>query len=116
MASVGGGGGAGGVGDLPAAALAGNPAHSNKRPRLGIEPVYVVGVARTPLGAFMGRLASLTATDLGAVAIQSAVQRSGVPPAAVGEVYMGNVRRSCRCSVQLPVGGGRDGAGSIHTP
>ena len=69
---------------------------SNKRPRLGAEPVYVVGVARTPLGAFMGRLAGLSATDLGAEAIQAAVQRSGVPPAAVGEVLMGNV-----CSANL---------------
>ncbi|KAI3432246.1 hypothetical protein D9Q98_003807 [Chlorella vulgaris] len=62
-----------------------------KRPRLSQQSVYICGVARTPLGSFMGGLSELSATELGAIAIKAAVQRAGVPAAAVGEVYMGNV-------------------------
>lgn len=62
-----------------------------KRPRLSQQSVYICGVARTPLGSFMGGLSELSATELGAIAIEAAVQRAGVPAAAVGEVYMGNV-------------------------
>ncbi|MCM2332720.1 MAG: acetyl-CoA C-acetyltransferase [Anaeromyxobacteraceae bacterium] len=53
--------------------------------------VVVVGAARTPIGAFLGSLASVSAPRLGAVAIRAALERSGVAPEAVGEVVMGNV-------------------------
>jgi len=53
--------------------------------------VVIVGAARTPIGAFQGALASVTAPRLGAVAIKAALERAGVPAAAVGEVYMGAV-------------------------
>jgi acetyl-CoA C-acetyltransferase len=53
--------------------------------------VYIVSAARTPLGAFQGNLAHLSATDLGAVAIKAAIERASVPPTAVQEVYFGNV-------------------------
>eukprot|EP00887_Chlorella_sp_A99_P003484 scaffold7.g3484.t1 len=59
-------------------------------------PVYVVGCARTPMGAFQGSLAPLAAPELGAIAIRAAVERAGVPPEAVEEVLMGNV-----CSANL---------------
>ena len=55
------------------------------------DPVVIVGVARTPMGAFQGDFASLAASDLGAVAIKAAVERSGVAPEDVQEVIMGNV-------------------------
>jgi acetyl-CoA C-acetyltransferase len=55
------------------------------------DPVVIVGAARTPMGGFQGDFASLTASDLGAVAIKAAVARAGVEPADVGEVIMGNV-------------------------
>ena len=42
--------------------------------------VVIVGAARTPVGAFQGALASLTAPQLGAVAIKVALERSGVKP------------------------------------
>ena len=54
------------------------------------DPIVIVGAARTPMGAFQGDFSSKTASDLGAVAIQAAVQRAGVDPAAVEHVYFGN--------------------------
>ncbi|GAB3458762.1 acetyl-CoA C-acetyltransferase [Massilia terrae] len=54
------------------------------------DPVVIVGAARTPMGAFQGDFSSKTASDLGAVAIQAAVERAGVKPDAVEHVYFGN--------------------------
>jgi len=53
--------------------------------------VVVVSAARTPIGSFQSQLAPLSATQLGAVAIEAAVQRSGITKDDVQEVYMGNV-------------------------
>src|SRR3954470_7110838 len=53
--------------------------------------VYIVGAARTPIGAFLGSLSSLAAPRLGAVAIEAALARAKVAPDLVGEVFMGNV-------------------------
>ena len=55
------------------------------------DPIVIVGAARTPLGALQGDFASLTASDLGAVAIKAAVERAGLRPDAVQEAIMGNV-------------------------
>lgn len=54
------------------------------------EPVIVAAV-RTPTGKFMGALSTLEATQLGALAVQEAVRRSGVDPSTVYEVIMGIV-------------------------
>jgi acetyl-CoA C-acetyltransferase len=54
-------------------------------------PVYIASIARTPIGAFLGGLSSLSAPQLGAVAIGAAVQRAGLEPAQIEEVWMGNV-------------------------
>jgi acetyl-CoA C-acetyltransferase len=51
----------------------------------------IVGAARTPIGRFLGGLSSLTAPELGGIAIRAAVERSGIDPAQVGEVVLGNV-------------------------
>ena len=51
----------------------------------------ILGAARTPTGKLMGGLGSLKATDLGALALKTAVARSGIDPATVYEVLMGNV-------------------------
>ena len=51
----------------------------------------IVSAARTPIGKFLGGLSTLSAPDLGAVAIREAVARSRVDPAAVQDVIMGNV-------------------------
>lgn len=54
------------------------------------QPV-IVGAVRTPTGKFLGGLADFSAPALGAIAIKEAVQRSGIDPAAIEEVIMGNV-------------------------
>ena len=53
--------------------------------------VVIVSATRTPIGSFGGRLASFSATQLGAIAIQSAVRKSGLKPEHIQEVFMGNV-------------------------
>ena len=55
------------------------------------DPIVIVGAARTPMGGFQGDFAALTASELGAVAIRAAVERSGAKPEDVQEVIMGNV-------------------------
>jgi len=59
--------------------------------------VVIVGAARTPIGSFQGALASLTAPQLGAVAIKAALERAGVAPEKVEEVFLG-------CVLQAGVG------------
>jgi acetyl-CoA C-acetyltransferase len=53
--------------------------------------VVIVGYARTPIGSFLGALSRLPAPKLGAVAIQAALQRSGLTPEDVQEVILGQV-------------------------
>jgi acetyl-CoA C-acetyltransferase len=56
-----------------------------------LPPVYIVSSTRTPIGAFLGSLSSLTAPQLGSIAIKAALERAKVAPDRVGEVFMGNV-------------------------
>jgi acetyl-CoA C-acetyltransferase len=51
----------------------------------------ITGIARTPLGRFGGVYTSLRAVDLGARAIGSALERSGLSPERVDEVVFGHV-------------------------
>lgn len=53
--------------------------------------VYILSAVRTPMGSFLGGLASISATKLGSIAIQSAIERSGVSLDKIDEVFMGNV-------------------------
>ncbi len=53
--------------------------------------VYVIAAVRTPMGSFQGALAGVPATALGSVAIRGALERGGVSPEAVQEVFMGQV-------------------------
>jgi acetyl-CoA C-acetyltransferase len=53
--------------------------------------VYIVGFARTPIGSLGGVLSSVTAPHLGAVAIKEALNRAGVKPDQIDELFMGNV-------------------------
>jgi len=55
--------------------------------------VFLSGV-RTGFGAFGGSLKNLTPSDLGVVASQSAIERSGLPPGDIGHVVFGNVMQS----------------------
>ena len=50
--------------------------------------VYIVGAARTPIGSYLGTFASLPAPRLGAVAIRAAVERAGLTPEDIGEVFV----------------------------
>ncbi len=58
--------------------------------------VYIASAVRTPIGRFGGVLSPLTATHLGAAAIQGALEKAGVTVNDVQEVFMGNV-----CSANL---------------
>lgn len=53
--------------------------------------VYIVSAVRTPLGSFGGVFADVKVTRLGAAAIQGAIERAGIRPEQVDEVFMGNV-------------------------
>ena len=53
--------------------------------------VYIVSAVRTPIGSFGGTLKDVAAPKLGAIAIKSAVERAGLKPSDVQEVYMGCV-------------------------
>lgn len=53
--------------------------------------VVIVSGVRTPMGGFQGSLSSLSAVDLGAIAIREAIERAGIAPADVQEVIMGCV-------------------------
>ncbi len=54
------------------------------------DPIVIVGAARTPMGAFQGDFASLSAYELGAVAIRAAIERAGIDAAQVNDVIFGN--------------------------
>src|SRR5437899_8744162 len=51
----------------------------------------ILGASRTPIGAFLGGLAPISAPQLGSIAIKCALERAGVKPDQVDEVFMGNV-------------------------
>jgi acetyl-CoA C-acetyltransferase len=53
--------------------------------------VYIVSAVRTPIGAFLGGLSSVPATQLGAIAIKGALEKSGLKADMIDEVFMGNV-------------------------
>ncbi|MCP4816452.1 MAG: acetyl-CoA C-acetyltransferase [Planctomycetaceae bacterium] len=52
---------------------------------------FIISAARTPIGSFQGALKTLSATDLGAVAVEAVVERSGLELGQINEVILGNV-------------------------
>lgn len=56
-----------------------------------MKKVFIVSVARTPVGTFGGALAGFSATQLGSIAIKGALEKAGIKPDEVNEVYMGCV-------------------------
>jgi acetyl-CoA C-acetyltransferase len=56
-----------------------------------MKEVYIVSAVRTPIGSFGGSLASQTAVQLGGVAVKGALQKIGLDPKHVQEVFIGNV-------------------------
>jgi acetyl-CoA C-acetyltransferase len=55
------------------------------------DPIVIVGAARTPIGGLQGDFTSLSANELGAVAIKAAIERAGIDAAAVEQAIMGCV-------------------------
>lgn len=56
-----------------------------------MKEVYIVAVARTPIGSFNGSLAAKKATELGSIAIKKALSNINLDPTTIDEVFMGNV-------------------------
>ena len=56
-----------------------------------MKEVYIVSLARTPIGSLGGSLSGFTAVELGIKAIKGAIDRTGIDPTLVEEVYLGNV-------------------------
>ncbi|MCG6892451.1 MAG: acetyl-CoA C-acetyltransferase [Desulfobacteraceae bacterium] len=56
-----------------------------------MQEAVICSAVRTPLGSFNGSLAAMGATDLGAIVIEEAIRRAGIPKEAVNEVIMGQV-------------------------
>ena len=55
------------------------------------DPIVITSIARTPIGAMQGQFSSLSASQLGAVAVKAAVERSGLKPEDVEEAILGCV-------------------------
>ena len=56
-----------------------------------MKEVFIVSAVRTPMGSFLGSLSAVPATKLGAVAVKGALDKIGMDPKQVQEIYMGNV-------------------------
>lgn len=56
-----------------------------------MKEVYIVAASRTPIGSFLGAFSTVSVTDLGAIAIKSAVEKSGLDKGTIDEVFVGNV-------------------------
>src|SRR5229473_1511047 len=59
-----------------------------------LQAVYILSAVRTPIGKFGGSLSSMTATDMGVVAANAAMERAGVQPGQVEETIFGNARQA----------------------
>ncbi|KKY18186.1 putative acetylacetyltransferase [Phaeomoniella chlamydospora] len=64
---------------------------TTQRMRKEIQDAYILSAARTPTGKFNGAFQSLSAPQLGAVAIKAALDKSHVPASKITDVYYGNV-------------------------
>jgi acetyl-CoA C-acetyltransferase len=60
-------------------------------PEISSNTPVILSAVRTPIGKFLSSLSSLTAPQLGAVAVKAAVERAGLNGARIDEVIMGNV-------------------------
>lgn len=80
-----------------------------------MKEVFIVSAVRTPMGSFMGSLSTVPATQLGATAVKGALDKIGLDPNQVQEIYMGNVLQAGEG--QAPARQVALGAGlSNHTP
>jgi acetyl-CoA C-acetyltransferase len=80
-----------------------------------MKEVFIVSAVRTPIGSFMGSLSTVPATKLGSIAVKGALDKIGLDPKSVQEIYMGNVLQAGEG--QAPARQVALGAGlSIETP
>jgi acetyl-CoA C-acetyltransferase len=80
-----------------------------------MKEVFIVSAVRTPMGSFLGSLSTVPATKLGSVAVKGALDKIGLDPKNVQEIYMGNVLQAGEG--QAPARQAALGAGlSIETP
>ena len=56
-----------------------------------IQDVFILSAARTPIGSFNGCLKKASAPELGVTAVKAAIDRAGIKPDQVEEIYMGQV-------------------------
>jgi acetyl-CoA C-acetyltransferase len=56
-----------------------------------MKEVVIVSAVRTPIGSFGGSLAQFSATQLGGFAVKAAIEKAGLKPEQIQEIYMGNV-------------------------
>ena len=56
-----------------------------------MKKIYIVGAKRTPIGKFLGSMTSKSAAELGAIVIKEIIKETGVNPADIDEVIVGNV-------------------------
>ncbi|WP_419870720.1 acetyl-CoA C-acyltransferase [Chryseobacterium sp. CT-SW4] len=80
-----------------------------------MKEVFIVSAVRTPMGSFLGSLSTIPAPKLGAVAVKGALDRIGLDPKNVQEIYMGNVLQAGEGQAparQVALGSGL----SIETP
>lgn len=80
-----------------------------------MKEVFIVSAVRTPMGSFLGSLSTVPATKLGAVAVKGALDKIGLDPKNVQEIYMGNVLQAGEGQAparQVAIGAGL----SIETP
>src|SRR5690349_2780659 len=78
--------------------------------------VVVVGGARTPFGTFMGSLKDVSATELGAIAARAALERAGVDPKEIDQVFFGNVMQTSGDAIYLARHVGLKSGVPIETP
>src|SRR5436305_2727973 len=64
-----------------------------------MQEIYIIDGARTPVGVLQGSLSDVSAIDLGVVAAQGALERSGVDPKLVDQVVIGNVIQSSKDAI-----------------
>jgi acetyl-CoA C-acetyltransferase len=80
-----------------------------------MKEVFIVSAVRTPMGSFLGSLSAVPATKLGSVAVKGALDKIGLDPKNVQEIYMGNVLQAGEG--QAPARQVALGAGlSVETP
>ncbi|MFZ9695364.1 MAG: acetyl-CoA C-acetyltransferase, partial [Chitinophagaceae bacterium] len=56
-----------------------------------MKKIVIAAAVRTPMGSFGGILRSLSAPQLGAIAIKGAIQKAGINPTLVTDVFIGSV-------------------------